>query len=104
MSTRPILLIGAHGQLGRELARSLTVLGPLHALGRAELDLTDADAIARVVDDVRPGLIDTPQGQADLKLIVDTCYAAILNCDDPAVRWQAARLLQNLGPMKGTLQ
>ena len=48
--------------------------------------------------------IDTPQGQADLKLIVDTCYAAILNCDDPAVRWQAARLLQNLGPMKGTLQ
>ena len=47
---------------------------------------------------------DTPQGQADLKLIVDTCYAAILNCDDPAVRWQAARLLQNLGPMKGTLQ
>ena len=49
-------------------------------------------------------LIDTPQGQADLKLIVDACYAAILNCDDPAVRWQAARLLQNLGPMKGTLQ
>ena len=48
--------------------------------------------------------IDTPQGQADLKLIVETCYAAILNCDDPAVRWQAARLLQNLGPMKGTLQ
>ena len=46
-----------------------------------------------------------PKGwQADLKLIVDTCYAAILNCDDPAVRWQAARLLQNLGPMKGTLQ
>lgn len=57
MSARPILLIGAHGQLGRELARSLAVLGPLHALGRAELDLTDADAIARVVDDVRPGLI-----------------------------------------------
>ena len=57
MSARPILLIGAHGQLGRELARSLAVLGPLHALGRAELDLTDADAIARVVDHVRPGLI-----------------------------------------------
>ncbi|HDQ4328771.1 TPA: hypothetical protein SL386_000824 [Pseudomonas aeruginosa] len=48
--------------------------------------------------------IDTPQGQADLKLIVETCYAAILNCDDPAVRWQAARLLQAIGPMKGTLQ
>lgn len=48
--------------------------------------------------------IDTPQGQADLKLIVETCYAAILNCDDPALRWQAARLLQAIGPMKGTLQ
>lgn len=48
--------------------------------------------------------IDAPQGQADLKLIVETCYAAILNCDDPALRWQAARLLQAIGPMKGTLQ
>lgn len=48
--------------------------------------------------------IDTPQGQADLKLIVETCYEAILKCDDPAVRWQAARLLQAIGPMKGTLQ
>lgn len=57
MSPRPILLTGAHGQLGRELARSLAVLGPLHALGRAELDLTDADAIARMVANIRPGLI-----------------------------------------------
>lgn len=48
--------------------------------------------------------IDTPQGQADLKLIVETCYSAILNCDDPALRWQAARLLQAIGPLKGTLQ
>lgn len=49
-------------------------------------------------------LIDTPQGQADLKLIVNTCYEAILKSDDPAVRYQAARLLQAIGPMKGTLQ
>ncbi|EMS3864378.1 MULTISPECIES: hypothetical protein [Pseudomonadota] len=48
--------------------------------------------------------IDTPQGQADLKLIVNVCYEAILKCDDPAVRYQAARLLQAIGPMKGTLQ
>lgn len=49
-------------------------------------------------------LIDTPQGQADLKLIVNVCCEAILKCDDPAVRYQAARLLQAIGPMKGTLQ
>ncbi len=48
--------------------------------------------------------IDTPQGQADLKLIVNVCYEAILKCDDPAVRYQAAQLLQAIGPMKGTLQ
>jgi len=49
-------------------------------------------------------LIDTPQGQADLKLIVNACYEAILKSDDPAVRYQAARLLQAIGPMKGTMQ
>ncbi|MGC3190000.1 hypothetical protein ACPTGE_06670 [Pseudomonas aeruginosa] len=49
-------------------------------------------------------LKDTPQGQADLKLIVSACYEAILKCDDPAVRWQAAKLLQQIGPLKGTLQ
>lgn len=48
--------------------------------------------------------IDTPQGQADLKLIVNACYEAILKCDDPAVRYRAAQLLQAIGPMKGTLQ
>ncbi|ODU41872.1 MAG: hypothetical protein ABS92_11020 [Thiobacillus sp. SCN 63-374] len=48
--------------------------------------------------------IDTPQGQADLKLIVNACYEAILKSDAPAVRYQAARLLQAIGPMKGTLQ
>ena len=49
-------------------------------------------------------LKDTPQGQADLELIVAACYEAILKCDDPAVRWQAAKLLQQIGPRKGTLQ
>jgi len=48
--------------------------------------------------------IDTPHGQSDLKLIVNACYEAILKCDDPAVRYQAARLLQAIGPMKGRLQ
>jgi len=47
---------------------------------------------------------DTPQGQADLKLIVAACYEAILRCDDPAVRWQAAKLLQQVSSLKGTLQ
>lgn len=67
------------------------------------MSIYDTDSIPlRGWRTIRP--IDTPQGQADLKLIVETCYAAILNCDDPAARWQAARLLQAIGPLKGTLQ
>lgn len=37
-----ILLLGANGQLGSHLAQTLTALGTVQALGRAELDLADA--------------------------------------------------------------
>lgn len=49
-------------------------------------------------------LLDTPQGQADLELVVNTCYEAILKCNEPSVRWEAAKLLQAIGPMRGQLQ
>ena len=43
-----ILLLGAQGQVGWELARTLAPLGEVQALDRASLDLTDLDAV-RVV-------------------------------------------------------
>jgi len=49
-----ILLLGAGGQLGRELAAVLPACGSTIALDRAALDLTDPDAIARTVRDVKP--------------------------------------------------
>ncbi|MEO1766212.1 dTDP-4-dehydrorhamnose reductase [Thiobacter aerophilum] len=52
-----ILLIGKNGQLGWELARALSPLGRLTALSRAELDLTDAEAIRQAVRHVGPALI-----------------------------------------------
>jgi dTDP-4-dehydrorhamnose reductase len=52
-----ILLTGARGQLGFELARSLVKLGDVVAPDRAALDLTDADAIVSTVREVRPALI-----------------------------------------------
>ena len=53
-----ILLIGKNGQLGHELARSLpAAAGELLATDRSQLELTDLDAIRRVVRDARPDAI-----------------------------------------------
>lgn len=60
---KSILLLGADGQLGWELRRSLQALGPVvptarrAADGIVSLDLTDADRIRTVVRDIRPALI-----------------------------------------------
>ncbi len=56
--TRPIILLtGAAGQLGFELARCLPLHGEVIALDRATLDLADADAVIATVRKVRPTLI-----------------------------------------------
>lgn len=52
-----ILLTGANGQVGWELARTLPALGELVALDRGQLDLSDAAALRRVIREVRPQLI-----------------------------------------------
>jgi dTDP-4-dehydrorhamnose reductase len=51
-----IVLIGANGQLGSDLARVLA--GPrLVALTRRELDVTDAAAVERAIGDIHPGVV-----------------------------------------------
>ncbi|MCU0773838.1 MAG: dTDP-4-dehydrorhamnose reductase [Ideonella sp.] len=58
-----LLLVGKDGQVGWELQRSLSPLGTLVALGRrAEpgrpaLDVTDADAVRAIAEDLRPQVI-----------------------------------------------
>jgi dTDP-4-dehydrorhamnose reductase len=52
-----ILLTGATGQVGFELAHSLGAHGDVIALDRAALDLADADAIVACVRQARPQLI-----------------------------------------------
>lgn len=49
-----ILLIGANGQLGRELAAALPACGNVVACDRSMLDLADAVMIANVVRDIAP--------------------------------------------------
>jgi dTDP-4-dehydrorhamnose reductase len=55
-----ILLVGAQGQVGQELAKTLAglpQLGSVIAVGRETLDLTDLDAIATQVATTHPSLI-----------------------------------------------
>lgn len=55
-----ILITGKNGQVGFELQRSLSILGDLVAVDRDECDLTDADAIRRLVREVKPDIIVNP--------------------------------------------
>jgi len=50
----PILLLGAHGQVGGESLTLLRELGGVVSLGRAELDLTDGAAIRAALRDLKP--------------------------------------------------
>ena len=52
-----ILLLGANGQLGKELARQLSLAGDLTAYTRASLDITDHAAVLEVVKTIMPDVI-----------------------------------------------
>ena len=56
MARPTILVIGARGQLGFELARLLPAYGEVTALDRSELDIGDPDAIRETLRALRPVL------------------------------------------------
>ena len=55
-----ILLTGATGQVGFELARSLQSLGELITVDRSQMDLSDLDQVRDTVRRIQPGLIVNP--------------------------------------------
>ena len=52
-----IVITGAGGLVGGALARRLARRGDVHALGRADLDVTDAAAVERLIRAERPALV-----------------------------------------------
>ena len=52
-----ILLLGSHGQLGKELERQLSTVGTVAAFPRESLDITDHKAVSDTIRDVRPNTI-----------------------------------------------
>ncbi len=57
MRRATILVTGAQGQLGFELARLLVPCGEVVAVDRAKLDLADPDAIVAAMRGVKPALV-----------------------------------------------
>ena len=52
-----LLITGANGQVGWNLQRTLGPLGDVTALTREQLDLTNLDAVTRVVRDLAPDIL-----------------------------------------------
>ena len=52
-----ILLLGKTGQVGFELHRGLSPLGPITAPGRSELDLMNGQAVTEYLEHHQPDLI-----------------------------------------------
>ena len=85
-----ILLLGKNGQVGWELQRALAPLGDVVALDRRSTpaaDLSDPDALATLVRDLRPDAIvnaaahtavDTAESEPDLARAVNTTAPAVL--------------------------
>lgn len=87
-----ILLTGKNGQVGYELQRTLSVLGEVCALGRADCDLADAAAIAACIDDIRPDVIVNPAAYTAVDAAeshVESAFA--INGQAPGVIGEAAK-------------
>ena len=87
-----ILLLGATGQVGHELTRTLAPLGTVAAPGRDTVDLTAPDTIRRAVAETAPDLIVNAAAYTDVDGAEDEPErAAALNAEAPRVLAAAAR-------------
>lgn len=96
-----ILVTGAHGQVGTALRRVLPALGTVVATDLTPqspdvraLDLSDLDAVARLVREVRPSVIVNPGAYTAVdKAETDEKLALRVNADAPACLAAEARKL-----------
>ena len=79
-----IVLLGANGQLGHELAGRLSDLGELQTFGRSGLDLTNAEQIRDIIRTIKPQLI-----------VNAAAYTAV---DQAEQEFEVARLVNSQAP------
>jgi dTDP-4-dehydrorhamnose reductase len=86
-----ILLTGANGQVGWELRRTLATLGRVVAVDSKAMDLTDPDAIRRVVADATPRVIVNPAAYTAVdKAESEPDRARAVNAEAPGLLAEAA--------------
>lgn len=89
-----ILLLGANGQVGWELRRTLAPLGPVRALERAEADLADPDSLRRAVRETAPSLIVNAAAYTAVdRAEGDEALARAINANAPGILAEEARRL-----------
>lgn len=94
---KAILLIGKNGQLGWELQNTLLPLGRVIALDRTQMDLTQPDAIRKVVRDLRPDIIVNAAGYTAVdKAEQEPELAMLVNATAPGVMAEEAKRLNAL--------
>jgi len=93
MTRRPtILLTGADGQLGVEMARLLRAHGDVVAARRATLDLADPDAIVAAVRGAKPALIVNAAAYTAVDLAEkESALAHAVNARAPGILAEEAR-------------
>ena len=86
-TSRPVVVIGANGQIGYELVKSLAPLAPVLALNRKMLDITDTDAVRASLTALAPVAIvnaaaytavDKAEEEAELAATVNGVAPGIL--------------------------
>jgi len=94
MTLPRILLTGKNGQVGFELQRALAPLGEVVAVGSADCDLSDANAIRALMQRVQPLLVVNPAAYSAVdKAESDADKARAVNTMAPGVLGEeAARL------------
>lgn len=87
-----ILLLGANGQLGKELERQLSSVGSVEAFSRESLDITNNAALHDTVRSVRPNIIINAAAYTAVdKAENDADFAHVVNADAVANLAQIAR-------------
>lgn len=87
-----IMLTGATGQVGWELARTLMPLGEVTIIDRSRADLAEAKSLQAIIREIKPGIIVNPAAYTAVdKAETDQSKAFAINADAPGVMAEEAR-------------